>query len=296
VPIADGRIAIILNMKSGSAGRRAERRISDILATIGIEADIARVSSGDVRRRAAAAIAAGFERIVAAGGDGTVGAVAGEVVHSSVSLGVIPLGTFNHFARDAGIPLEVEDALRVIAAGKTTMVDVGDVNGHAFVNNSSLGLYPRLVEERERHRRLGYARWRAFLTAILSTLRRFGLIHVLVETTDFRFSGPTPFVFVGNNEYSLSGLRLGSRDTLQGGRLFVCLAHRAGRWNLLRLALQAFLGNAGNEPGFDVICASDVWVEPRRRALRIALDGEVFYLRGPLHYRVRPAALRVIVP
>ncbi|HEX2725643.1 MAG TPA: diacylglycerol kinase family protein [Beijerinckiaceae bacterium] len=288
--------AVIVNMHSGSTRRALLHRLPELFRNNGIRAEMVIAPSGSHVRRFAQAAARRHPLVVAAGGDGTISAVAAQVIASDSILGVLPLGTYNHFARDLNIPLVVEDAVRVLAEGTPRRVDVGEVNGHTFINNSSLGLYPRLVEEREQHRRLGYRRWVALTAALLSTFRRFGFVHVRVTAGELEYEGDTPFVFVGNNLYTLSGLRLGSRETLAGGHLCVCLARRVSRWQLLRMALRAWLGSMPKGPELDLLCTDEVRVEPRSRRTRVSLDGEIVRITGPLHYRVLPGALQVVAP
>ena len=297
VPTPESDVALIVNVKSGSRQQQVHRHLTSLLAERDIRADISVARSGSqVRTYARAAAESGYRTIVAAGGDGTVSAVAGQVLGTPAVLGVLPLGTFNHFARDLGLPMELGDAVAVIGRGKVLTVDAAEVNGHVFVNNSSIGLYPHLVVERERHRRLGYARWMALLAAILSCLRRFGFVQVKIEAETLQYEGATPFLFVGNNMYTLSGLRLGSREHLDEAKLFVCLARRVGRLALLRMAIEALIGTLKHDADFDVISTTELWVRPRWRPLRVSLDGEVVHIRGPLHYRTVPGALRVLVP
>ena len=105
---------------------------------------------------------------MAGGGDGTVNTVASAVIDTDKTFGVLPLGTLNHFAKDLHIPLDLEAAARTIIAGHTTQVDVGEVNDEIFLNNSSLGLYPRLVQKRKKKQRLGSRKWAAFFWAAIS--------------------------------------------------------------------------------------------------------------------------------
>src|SRR5438067_3016954 len=206
--------------------------------------------------------------VVAAGGDGTVSAVAAALAGTDKILGVLPLGTLNHFAKDLGIPLDLEEAVRVCINGSVARVDVGEVNGHVFVNNSSLGLYPSIVRFRDRQRaRLGLSKWLAFVWATLSVLRRYPFMSVRLSTDDTQLLRRTPFVFVGNNEYQMEGLSLGARSCLDKGELSLHVAHRTGRLGLLRFAVRALFGGLRNEKDFDSLCTEEIWVETRRRRL-----------------------------
>ena len=166
----------------------------------------------DSARRAAVD---GCARVVAGGGDGTISTVAALLAGTDKALAVLPLGTLNHFAKDLGLPLELEAAARVAATGRVVRVDVGEVNGRVFINNSSIGLYPRLVRRRQQQQdRLGRGKWAAFLFAGLSVLRRYPFLDVRLEADGRTFSRRTPFVFVGNNDYLMDGLQIGARARL----------------------------------------------------------------------------------
>ncbi len=119
------------------------------------------------------AIAGEAEIIVAGGGDGTVSAVASVVCKTDKTLGVLPLGTLNNFSKDLGIPQNIEDAVKIIAGNKVKTIDVGEVNGRIFINNSSIGLYPHIVKRREAQQRLGYGKWRSAFWAALKILKTF---------------------------------------------------------------------------------------------------------------------------
>lgn len=151
----------------------------------------------DIAELARRAVQEHSPAVIAGGGDGTVNAVAAQLVGTSVPLGVLPLGTLNHFARELRIPLEREAALRSLLTGRIASIDVAEVNGCVFVNNSSLGLYPWLVAEREKGQRKGHSKWTAFVQAGFSVLRRYPFLDVrlAVEGSELRYR--TPFVFIG---------------------------------------------------------------------------------------------------
>lgn len=235
--------------------------------------------------------------VVAGGGDGTLSAIAARLVDTGIPLGVLPLGTLNHFAKDLNIPLDVEDALRVIIAGHVAAVDVGEVNGHIFLNNSGLGLYPDIVRHRDRQQRtLGRSKWHALAWASWSLLRRYPFVQVRLTIDGRVREWRTPFVFVGNNEYRMDGLRIGERSRLDAGNLCLYVAQQPGRWGLLRLALRALVGRLRQARDFDALSATELIIETRQPRLHVSADGEVWSMRAPLRYAVRPGALRVIVP
>ena len=176
-------------------------------------------------------------------------------------------------------------------------VDVGEVNGQVFLNNSSLGLYPRMVRHRNKQQeRLGRGKWPAFLWAALTMVRRYPFLHVRLCVEGEALVRQTPFVFIGNNAYQLDLFNIGARICLDAGALNLYVAHRTGRLGLLTLALRAFLGRLHRTKDFDTLCIKEVSIETRSTRLLVATDGEVSVMETPLHYRIRPGALRVIVP
>jgi diacylglycerol kinase family enzyme len=212
-------------------------------------------------------------------------------------MGLLPLGTLNHFARDLGIPADLEEAVRIVVEGKVREVDVGEANGRVFVNNSSIGLYPDAVSLRdawlERHSR---HKWVAMGRAALNTLRRFPVVRLTLRMDGGGVSVTTPMVFIGNNRYETRFFSLGKRAALDGGELWVYLARDAGRLGFVKLGLRALAGRLDDSRDFQGLGLKELTVEDRRRLLKVAFDGEVCHLAPPLHYQIRPGALRVMVP
>ncbi len=294
------RCVVVLNASAGSAGGEdVAERLRAALSAAGAEAQI-RASTGDLGAVArAAAEDHAVDVVVAAGGDGTVSAVAGALAGSDTPLGVLPLGTLNHFAKDLGIPADLEGAARVIASGAPRRVDVAEVNGRVFVNNSSIGVYPHAVRERERaRRRLG--RWLgkglAMAWAALRVLVRLRPLSVRIRWSGGAGPRRTPFVFVGNNRYDTALVATQRREALDRGILGVYVATAPTRLGLLRLAARALVDKV--DPGRDVeaLEVASLAIESHHRRLAVSVDGEVIALRPPIRYRIRPGALRVLAP
>ena len=212
----DRVLTCILNDKAGSNdAAESKEPIARAADARGWDARILLCSGGsDLHALAQQARAAGG-LVVAGGGDGSVAAVAAALVGTDVVLGVLPMGTLNHFAKDMGIPLALEKAVQTLFTGRVARVDVGEVNGRVFLNNSSIGFYPRIVREREREQREGYSKWRAFAQAAALIVRRSRTLHVELDDAHGRHqSYDTPFLFVGNNRYALAGFEIGTRAAL----------------------------------------------------------------------------------
>lgn len=293
-------IAVILNGRAGNGHDEQQAIVLRAKFLLhGMDARVTLAHDGDAMTAAAqVAVAQGLSIVVAGGGDGTINAVASVLAGSGIGFGVLPMGTLNHFAKDVGIPLKLDDAIASIATGVRRLVDVGEVNDHVFLNNSSLGLYPDIVRDREQQQdRLGRGKWLAACWATLGALRRYPFLKVCLTLDDGKQQRrTTPFVFIGNNAYTMRGFDIGARDRLDAGRLSLYVAQRPGRLGLLRLGWSALRGRLAQEKDFDVLATRHMVIETRRSRIRVATDGEVTVMTTPLRYRIRPAALSVIVP
>lgn len=260
----------------------------------------------DLRKTIAEELKQGCKLIIAGGGDGTINAVAEHLLECSATFGVLPLGTLNHFAKDLGIPMDLEQAVDTVIAGFTTVVDAGEVNGKLFLNNSSLGLYPQLVRDREAQQKHGRTKWVAFAKSLVTVMYHYNYfrVHLVVEGKEI--TRRTPLVFVGNNRYKVDGLNLGSRESLKDGVLCAYIPHSVGRFGLVWLSLRAIVGKLRDADTFDEYVASEFTIDTRtfkrlrwlhrKRLQQVAVDGEVTILEKPLQYKSLNKILRVIVP
>jgi len=291
------KIDVIINTGAGSDSKDyLKAQLLDMFHRGGIDARVSLARTGaEVDELAAKAAKSDGVAVIAGGGDGTISSVASAMMGSGKILGVLPFGTLNHFAKDLNIPLDLEGAVRIIVGGQTTEVDVGDVNGRIFLNNSSLGLYPSIVREREKAQRLGHGKWPAFIWAALAVLRRYPFLEIRVNVEGKQLTLKTPFIFIGNNEYQMETLSIGGRQRLNGGKLSLYMTHRTGRLGLVRLAFRALFGGLHQEKDFLALQVNEVWLGTKHRRLRVAFDGEVTVMEPPLRYQLHPRALRVLV-
>jgi diacylglycerol kinase family enzyme len=235
--------------------------------------------------------------IVIGGGDGSISSAASVLAGSDFPLGILPLGTLNHFARDLGLPVDLEGAVRLIASGQVRLIDVGEVNGRVFLNNSSLGVYPHLVAERDRYRRHGPARWLAAALALCRVLWRLPRPRLRVLAPGWEATRRTACLFIANNMYQFDAFASATRLRLDTGKLCLYMANRESRLALLVLAIRALLGRLEPDRDFTRMSLESVEISARRHPrVRVALDGESLVFRSPLHCRIQPRALRVIVP
>ena len=295
-PAAIANPTCILNGHSAHV-EEAKAQIARISGELGGDARVVITKRGDdISALAARALGEHRHPIVAGGGDGTVNAVAGKLAGTDTPLGVLPMGTLNHFAKDAGIPLNLAAAVRNLFTGQVTRVDVGEVNGRVFVNNSGVGFYPHFVRQREEQEKRGHVKRVAFMLALRATVRRYFRLRIKLRMDQAEaLEHMTPFLFVGNNRYQTSGLHIGTRSRLDSGRLWVCTAPTLGRRDVMAVAMRTLVGGATDQE-LSAFESQEFWVEPGTARVNVSFDGEVSIMDAPLHYRIRPRALGVVVP
>lgn len=288
-------VEVILN---GSAGSGTNDDVAGLFKKAGIAANISIAKNGgELNSLAKLAAKSPSSVVVAGGGDGTLNTVASEIVDKGKIFGVLPLGTLNHFAKDLGIPLDLPGAIRTVKEGHVTAIDIGDVNGHIFLNNSSLGLYPDMVRRRDKAQQmLNRGKWSAFVKATLDVMRRCKFVRVEVRGEEVKMRRDTPFVFIGNNQYRLDGFGIGGRETMNRGDLCVWIGRSLRPAGLFMLGFRSMIGRLRGARDLEVFAGKEFEIQLRQNRVRVALDGETTILESPLHYRSRPQSLRVLVP
>ena len=233
--------------------------------------------------------------VVAVGGDGTVNAVVAAMRSSRGVMGVVPLGTFNYFARALNIPLDPDGALDVVKSGMPRLCSIGLVNGAVFLNNASLGLYTALIREREADKkRFGRRRIVAMLSAARVLLRGRSPFHLRLEIDGAPGVIATPLVFVGNNPVQLE--ELGFADVAADDELTVVALKPVTRWQMLGLVVRAFFGRLARAEELDAVGAHALELAGNRRRVDVAIDGELVSMTMPLRFTREPAAVRVLAP
>ncbi|MEO5695190.1 MAG: diacylglycerol kinase family protein [Usitatibacter sp.] len=274
------------------------QELEQLIAQSGVTAQVHCASGGEQFEALLRKAVAQFPPVViVGGGDGTVSSAARITLGTPTALGILPMGTLNHFARDLLLPTVLSEAVRVAISGRATRVDTGEVNGVAFLNNSSIGLYPDVVRDRQRQqRRLGRSKRAAMLWAVLAVLRRTPLLRMRLELDGKAQEFRGPFVFVGNNNYLMEGFRIGSRERLDQGRLSVYTTRRSSAGALLGLAMRALFHRLHQAHDFAATFAQQLTVELKHRRVLVAVDGEVRSMETPLVFRINPRSLVVLTP
>jgi diacylglycerol kinase family enzyme len=284
---------VLMNIRSGSFTDESRKAVADAFVRAGLDARIVALTGPELQGAAEKAAAAG-NALVAAGGDGTVSTVAAVAVRTGATFGVIPLGTLNHFAKDAGIPLEIEPAVAAVAAGRVAPLDTGELNGRTFVNNASVGFYARIVRERQLEQRRGHSKWIAFAMGLARAWRRYRQMTVRMTVDGKALVRRTPFVFVGNGDYIDEGPSLGRRRSLTSGHLWISLAPECSRGEMLVLVLRALAGRLTPDVKLEELRAAEVTIEPRGSGGGVAMDGELVVTSPPFTCAIQPAKLRTL--
>ena len=292
-------IEIIINANSGA--RRAEEMkliLERVLSASGRTYGISVTNRRNLAKVISEKAATNCEILVAAGGDGTASAVAEAALEKGRILGVLPLGTFNYFARRIGIPLNLEAAARVILEGETKGVSILDLNGRLVLNNTSIGiLSAALLRRRELYRRWGRSQLNTYLSVLLTLFRAPPRLRVRLATNKGEIVRQTPMVMVCSNAFQMENFALAGQECLKANQFAVYVARMAGRWTLFRLGLRTLLRRLRAGVDYEVICVSDLEIETlRRRHLRATVDGEIQSIDGSMRVRLNATQLLVRAP
>lgn len=303
--VAVRRVVALMNAGAGAFSQTLAEDVRNDLATAfaqrGVAAEIKFVDGEgleDAAERALEQAQRGeIDAIVVGGGDGSMRAAASVLAGTGVPLGALPLGTLNHFAKDLGIPLQVEEAAATIAAGCTRIVDLAEVNGETFINNSSIGIYPYMVIDRERRRATHkLAKWMAMVPAFFRMMRHFPRQRLRISAEGFARPYRTPCLFVGNNEYGMELFTFGRRQRLDTGKLWFYVVKPREPLEFFWMVCRLCFGRMDQARELDTFQLAEAEISAKTSRLPVALDGEVRIMHTPLHYRSRPGALRIIVP
>lgn len=299
------RVIALVNNGAGTVrakgGESLRNELHSLFSERGVTADVKLVTGDELKGTAEAALKSVRDReadaIVVGGGDGTIRTLAGVLADSDVPMGVLPLGTLNHFAKDVGLPVDLPSAVDVIARRVIHNVDVAEVNGEVFINNSSIGIYPYMVLDRDRQQQeTGRSKWPAMCLAAVRGLRRFPRRRLTICVEGHADPYRTPCLFVGNNEYGRELGTVGKRERLDGAELCLFVAQAKGPAALLGLAVRSLFGRLDEARDLEMIKVEAAEIRSRASRMLVALDGEVEPLRTPLRYRTRPGALSVFSP
>lgn len=235
--------------------------------------------------------------IVAAGGDGTLNAVAKALLHTEIPMGILPLGTFNYVARALNIPLDILQAAQVIATGVSHAIHVATLNDQIYLNNASLGLYPLFIKKRELYnQRFGRFPLHAYTSGLDVLLREHKSLKLSVTMDGKKYPVTTPLIFFGNNQLQLSDMKLRIAECAANAKLAGVVVAKNDRLSLLRMVLQLIQGKIDEAADVYSFCAEQLQVTCKKENLTVAIDGELKEMSMPLNFAVAKSALNVMVP
>ena len=298
---------IVLNAGSGSSETEERRAvIEDVLTQAGRRFELTLVEDPENIAAIAAAVAARASAaggiLVAAGGDGTINAVAREAVAQVCLFGVLPQGTFNYFGRTHHIPEDLGEAVRALLHAHVQPVQVGAVNERIFLVNASIGLYPRMLEEREIDKRhFGRSRVVALLSGIKTFFSAHRRMRITLDLDGKEHRMRTSTLFVGNNRLQMEQVGIAPlSDALEDGKLAAIAPKSVGKMGMLGLMLRAMLGRLGEADNLITFSFRRMTVRPRKlygkRRVKVATDGEVTQMNTPLEFRVLDGQLLLLKP
>jgi diacylglycerol kinase (ATP) len=285
---------------NSNAGRKAlslkrldEAGVADLLSAAGLSAEVCPTDSAEqARSLAQAEVDAGAELIIAAGGDGTFGTVATVLLDTGVALGILPLGTVMNVPRMLGIPRDAQAAAQIIAGGFTRDIDVGEANGRPFFETASVGIGASIFREAQRFEKGDYGGLRrAVRNAFRYVPRRMRVELDNGRAIDTR----ALMVTIGNGPYMGLGMTVAPGAQLDDGKFDVRVFRHFSKLDLFRHLASIAFGQRRYSPHVTLERSSRVRVVGRTSQLPARADSlELGYT--PLECRVRPAALKVVVP
>jgi diacylglycerol kinase family enzyme len=299
MPSATPIAHVIINRNSGADNKTAlTEEIETAFTAHGWKVEFVLAGRHDLRRRTQQLVAQAPGAIVVAGGDGTINTVASACVEANRPVGLLPAGTFNFTARNLGVSTEVSEAVAVIVRGGVLRIDIGEVNGRIFLCGAGLGLYARMLEQREHDKRRFGRRSRlvAFLSGMRCLLSPHPLFAVELMADGQTQRHLTTTLFFGCNALQLQQFNASATECLRHQKLAVLSLKLRSRREVIVAACAALLRRLDAVNTTDAFCASTVRVQTRRRVLKVAIDGEVVLLRSPLDVTLRPDALQVFAP
>ena len=293
------RITVLLNRGGGAvaADPKIAGKVRQAFKTAKVDARVEMIDGGDYEVRCRAIAKRGDELLVVGGGDGSISAAASALAGSKTALGMLPLGTLNHFARDLAVPTDLAEAVQLIARRPQRRVDVAEMNDRVFINNSAIGLYPLMVIDRDQQRkRLGRSKRLAMVVASVRTLARFNHQRLILTVNDEKERVDTPLLFVGNNDYRIDIGAPGQRESIEDGTLSVFVMRKKTRTGLIAASVRALFNRSRDDDMERIEGVERLRVASHRSTLAVSLDGEVVHASPPLVYKIRKQALRVIAP
>lgn len=286
-------LPVVINREGGTAARLGDSlgdKVRQAFEATGQPIELYLVPAHDLQATVAATTS---PVVVVGGGDGSLASAASVLASEGRCLGVLPLGTLNHFSRDIGLDGTLEQAAQVAAHGHCAAIDIGYAGDRLFLNNASLGIYARMVEDRDQRR---LPKWLATLPAAFGVLLQPHTRRMDLAIDGNRRRVKTPLLFIGNNLYSLEKGHIGRRASLSDGKLSVFAVAQRGGPGLVLAALRMIRGKVNPHADLAACETAREVTAFRHGSHHLALDGEVTEMDFPLTFKVAPGGLKVMLP
>jgi diacylglycerol kinase family enzyme len=290
---------VIFNPNAGTAlaSGVTTDQLRDLFAQAGLSVDVDDDETSPIPDRTARALVGPADVVVAAGGDGTVLAVAEGLMGSDKTLALLPLGTLNGLVRDLQLPLDLKGAIEALSGLEPCAIDVAEVNGRPFLHNVIIGLVPSIAVGREFVRGKGWTdklKFMGFMIRRFARARRMALV-LQADDTPARIERVQTLV-VANNSYEQRFGKIMSRRRLDRGSLTAYLIRSFRLGDAIRLAVEMFWGAWRDDEVIEFEKVQRLIVHSKRRTVLATMDGEVLTMDLPLEFRVRPKSLQVLAP
>lgn len=235
--------------------------------------------------------------IVAAGGDGTLNAVASQLLNQEIPMGILPLGTFNYVARVLNIPLDLLEAAKIVGTGEPRASHVARINDYIYLNNASLGLYPLFIKKRELYnQKFGRFPLHAYTSGLDVLIRDRKELKLELEVDGTKYPVKTPLLFFGNNQLQLEEMKLKIAKCAELGEVAGVILAKSDKATLFKTLFQLIRGNLEKAEDVYSFSGEQVAVYSKKSSLTIAIDGELMEIKTPLHFSVAKNALKIMVP
>ena len=294
--------AVIINKKAGGwvgkSAARQQRMLAKLFAMANLQAQIYPIEPDQlVATIQKLKVSPDVNTIIFGGGDGTLSTAAGLLLGSDIAIGVLPLGTFNYFAYDLGMPLNVTKAVKALTNGVVRPIDVGEMNGHIFINKVSLGIHPHAIEKRKAYQ----ARWSmnkrlATSYALLGAVWRSPPLHINLQNGQEKRL-EVPFIILGNNQHEVASGKCLQRRSFDKGHLSVLYTQELRRLKLFKMCLRTFSGlQIATMPELERLWLKRVTIKSEQSKLKLSIDGEIIETEPPFKFRIHSRSLRIIMP
>ncbi len=228
--------------------------------------------------------------LLVGGGDGTIRTAAHYCANTPIILGVLPLGTLNHFSKELELPTTVDEILDCLKAPKTIKIDLAKVNDHIFINNSSIGFYPKFAVKRDQYNKI-YNKWLSYIPGFIESFKQHPVFTLTIKSKNLNLSLRTSFLMISNNLYSYEFPATFKRESFQQSLLGLYY-FKQGKIQVFKIIQRIF----SKKNLFEIRQSKDP-IEihfDNEQKLTISLDGDTTLVKSPLRYQSLPSSLTIL--